>query len=282
MQWKKSNRRTWNHHTNINDRHIFPSIWQVAAQLRRPCLKIAEDRSPWRVYNSTNSTKISAVSNLLYTVSQKVQKMTIAALVMMVYVRVVCHSPAVVLHGCLVALALTTRSFALALVDTHFQSVPLLPRPITQNAPRSLWCWSEKQKLSFRESSIRLFPARRRSVRNFFEVYRALPCRKNEFFTLVLLWMVFFVLQTTPQRLPVSMFIIHHRCLPVTLRNLVRVLLGCVDIHRKNRRKEKKMLSTREVAGFAGMDSTAELRPAVWFVVFISVVFAWSKVPPLY
>ena len=40
-----------------------------------------------------------------------------------------CHPPAVVLHGRLIALAHSARSFALALVDTQFQSVPLLPRP---------------------------------------------------------------------------------------------------------------------------------------------------------
>ena len=40
-----------------------------------------------------------------------------------------CHPPAVVLHGRLIALAHSARSFALALVDTQFQSVPFLPRP---------------------------------------------------------------------------------------------------------------------------------------------------------
>ena len=39
----------------------------------------------------------------------------------------------VVLHGRLIALAHSARSFALALVDSHFQSVPLLARPKKQN-----------------------------------------------------------------------------------------------------------------------------------------------------
>ena len=63
---------------------------------------------------------------------------------MMVCVRVVglrvCHPSAVVLHGRLIALAPSARSFALALVDAQFQSVPLLPRPKKQNAPRNVRC----------------------------------------------------------------------------------------------------------------------------------------------
>ena len=51
-----------------------------------------------------------------------------------------CHSLAAVLHGRLVDLAYSARSFALALVDTQFQSVPFLPRPKKQYAPRSLRC----------------------------------------------------------------------------------------------------------------------------------------------
>ena len=39
-----------------------------------------------------------------------------------------CHHPAVVLHGRLIALAHSARSFALALVHTQFRSVSLLPR----------------------------------------------------------------------------------------------------------------------------------------------------------
>ena len=40
-----------------------------------------------------------------------------------------CHPPAAVLYGRLIALAHSARSFARALVDTQFQSVSLLPRP---------------------------------------------------------------------------------------------------------------------------------------------------------
>ena len=39
-----------------------------------------------------------------------------------------CHPPAVVLHGRLIASAHSASSFALALVHTQFQSVPLSPR----------------------------------------------------------------------------------------------------------------------------------------------------------
>ena len=42
--------------------------------------------------------------------------------------------------GRLIVLAQSARSFALALVDAHFQSVSLLSRPKKQNAPRSLRC----------------------------------------------------------------------------------------------------------------------------------------------
>ena len=42
---------------------------------------------------------------------------------------VICNSPAVVLHGRLIALAHPAGSFTLALVDAQFQSVSLLPRP---------------------------------------------------------------------------------------------------------------------------------------------------------
>ena len=41
----------------------------------------------------------------------------------------VCHPSAVVPRGRLIALAHSASSFALALVHTQFQSVPLLPRP---------------------------------------------------------------------------------------------------------------------------------------------------------
>ena len=61
----------------------------------------------------------------------------------MVCVRIVVpvdHLPHVELHGLLVALAYSARSFALSLVETHFQSVPLLPRLKTQNYHFSLWC----------------------------------------------------------------------------------------------------------------------------------------------
>ena len=47
---------------------------------------------------------------------------------------------AVVLHGRLMALAPSARFFALALADTQFHSVPLLPRPKKQHTPRSLRC----------------------------------------------------------------------------------------------------------------------------------------------
>ena len=53
----------------------------------------------------------------------------------------------VVLRGRLIALAHSATSFALALVHTQFQPVPLLPRPKKQNAPRSLRCRSEKTKI---------------------------------------------------------------------------------------------------------------------------------------
>ena len=49
-----------------------------------------------------------------------------------------CHHPAVVLHGRLIALAHSARSFALALLDTQFQSVPLLPRPETTKCSTQL------------------------------------------------------------------------------------------------------------------------------------------------
>ena len=67
-----------------------------------------------------------------------------------------CLPPAVVLRGCPIALAHSARSFSLALVDAQFQSVPLLPRPKRQNDLRSLRCWSEKQKFSYRDSPFRL------------------------------------------------------------------------------------------------------------------------------
>ena len=77
-----------------------------------------------------------------------------------------CHPPAGVLHGRLIALAHSARSFARALVGTQIQSVVLLLYPTKHNAPRNLRCLSEKKKkmLLFRESSIRPFPVRRRSV----------------------------------------------------------------------------------------------------------------------
>ena len=63
-------------------------IWQVAAQLRRPCLKIENCGGSFPVkgvYNSsTNSTKIGDVSNMLYYCLVKItlKKKTIAALLM--------------------------------------------------------------------------------------------------------------------------------------------------------------------------------------------------------
>ena len=63
---------------------------------------------------------------------------------MMVCVRVVgvrvCHPPAVVVDGRLIALAHSARSFGLAVVDAQFQSFPLFPRPRKQNAPSCLRC----------------------------------------------------------------------------------------------------------------------------------------------
>ena len=81
---------------------------------------------------------------MYYCLVKNPEKKTIVALVMMVCVRVVglvCHPPAAVNHGRLIALAHSARSFTPTLVDTQFQSVPLLPRLKKQNtAPRSLRC----------------------------------------------------------------------------------------------------------------------------------------------
>ena len=73
------------------------------------------------------------------------------------------------------------RSLERTLVPPPFQSVPLLPRPKTQTAPRSIRYWSEKKEFSRRVSSTRLCPARRRSIsllhcRRIQPPCDALPC----------------------------------------------------------------------------------------------------------
>ena len=158
-------------------------FWQVAAHLLR--LSVPEN---WkiagvvphegRVYiNPTNSTNIGDVSNMLYYGLVKKTKEKRSLLSWWWFSCAswvsVCHPSAVVLYCRLIALAHSARSFALCLVDTKFQSVHLLPRKKKQSAPRSLRCWSEKQIFSIRESSIRLFPARRRRV-------ALLLCRRSQ------------------------------------------------------------------------------------------------------
>ena len=112
-------------------------IWQVAAQVRRPCLKIENcgGSFPMKgIQPSTNSTKISDVSNMFYYSLVKKPWKKWRSLPSWWWCACgswvsVCHPPAVVLHGRLIALAHSARYFALALVDTQFQSVPLFPRP---------------------------------------------------------------------------------------------------------------------------------------------------------
>ena len=68
--------------------------------------------------------KNSDESDMYYCLVKNPEKKTIVALVMMVCVRVVglvCHPPAAVNHGRLIALAHSARSFTPTLVDTQFQ-----------------------------------------------------------------------------------------------------------------------------------------------------------------
>ena len=71
--------------------------------------------------------------------------------------------PAAVLHGHLIALARSARSFARALVATPFQLVPLLPRP-RNKVLLALAVLRQATKNNSQDEVTRLFPVRRRSV----------------------------------------------------------------------------------------------------------------------
>ena len=118
-------------------------------RLKNNLISLRGDRST-TLRSTTNSPKLSDVSNMLYyCLVKKSRKKTIAALVMIVCVRVVglrvpsscCGSPWPP-HRLSSLIKMKPARSQRALVDTQFQLVHILPRPKKKNAPRRLRCLS--------------------------------------------------------------------------------------------------------------------------------------------